>query len=225
MQYIFQKSIPPVAACFFSSIAIRMILLSRFVVKPDRLLGILAERATDKSLATLYREQIFTPLDIHQTQFLPSEDALQELVPGFDRDLIPLPGWHANKPENSAWSSLAYASGGMAATASDVMIFFAAIMRREIISDESYRIMTAVTRARMPKDKYLENFGLGLFRYGDVYRGTYGHMGLFVGSEAIALFDPERRFALVLLANVSRIKDRDSIIKEYLDVIESRLSD
>lgn len=184
------------------------------------LLGILAERATGRTLQTLYREEIFTPLGLQHTWFLPFDKAPGQLVVGFDRDLIPLPGWHTTTPHNAAWSSLAHASGAMAATASDVMRLFEAVMNREVVGEDSYRVMTSVARARHPEDTYLERFGLGLFRYGDVYRNTYGHIGLFVGSETIALFDPARKSVFVLLANVSRIRNRDLLVQRYLDAVE-----
>ncbi len=183
------------------------------------LLGIIAERATGKSLRALYRDEIFSPLSLHDTYFLPADHPSSELVTGYDRSLIPLPGWHVTKPDNTAWSSCAYASGGMAATASDVLRFFSAMLNREIISDQSFRLMTEFKKTKHPKDKFLENFGMGLFQYGDYYRGAYGHLGLFIGSEAISIFSPEKKFVLVSLANVSRIQNSDAIIQKYLDMI------
>jgi hypothetical protein len=110
----------------------------------------------------------------------------------------------------------------MAATASAVLTFFDAVMNQKIITEESYILMTQFTRAKKPKDKYLENFGFGLFQYGDSYAGAYGHLGLFIGSEAIAIFSPERKFVLIFLANVSRVDNSDAIIRKYLDVIIQR---
>ena len=183
------------------------------------LLGIIAERATGKSLQTLYHDEIYIPLSLTNTYFLPSDLIPAELVTSYDRSLIPLPGWHSADPDNTAWSSCAHASGGMAANASDVLRFFDSIMNREIITETSYNAMTQFTKANNPKDKYLENFGLGLFHYGNFYEGAYGHLGLFIGSEAIAIFLPEKKFVLVFLANVSRIDNSDAIIKKFLDVI------
>ncbi len=183
------------------------------------LLGIIAERTTGKSMGSLYRDEILTPLSLSHTYFLPSDAAPAELVTGYDRSLIPLPGWHSTGPENTAWSSCAYASGGMAATASDILRFFKAIMNREIINEQSFQQMTKFSRARNPKDTYLQDFGSGLFRYGVYTDDAYGHLGLFVGSESVAIFSPEKRFALIVLANVSRIEDSDAIIRKSLDVI------
>jgi D-alanyl-D-alanine carboxypeptidase len=187
---------------------------SNFVV-----LGLIAERATGRHLADLFRDEIFEVLSLHDTYFLPSESVPPQLVAGYDRDLIPLPGWQQTSPDNTAWSSAAYASGGMASTASDVMRFFGALSGGELLGDSSYREMTTFEEAAAPADHYLEEFGLGLFSYGDFFGGAYGHLGLFVGSEAIALFHPDGDFALVLLANVSRIRDKDGLVQKYLNVI------
>jgi hypothetical protein len=40
-----------------------------------------------------------------------------------------------------------------------------------------------------------------------------------VGSEAIAIFDPEGDFVLVLLVNLSRIRDREAPVQKFLRVI------
>jgi D-alanyl-D-alanine carboxypeptidase len=183
------------------------------------LLGIIAERTTGKTLQSLYRQEIFSPLALRHTYFLPSDSIPAGLVTGYDRNLIPLPVWHSTNPENTAWSSCAHASGGMAATAADVLTFFDAVMNRRIITEESYALMTQFIKAKKAKDKYLENFGLGLFHYGDFYAGAYGHLGLFIGSEAIAIFSPERKFVLVFLANVSRVDNSEVIIQQHLDSI------
>jgi D-alanyl-D-alanine carboxypeptidase len=182
------------------------------------LLGLIAEKAAGKPLNELYADEIFKPLMLHQTVFLPSDPAPSGLVDGFDRDLIPLPGWHVTRPENTAWSSCAHASGAMAATASDVLRFFTALMDGKIVGAESLGLMTSFERAAKPEDRYLAEFGSGLFRYGDFYDGCYGHLGLFVGSEAVALFHPQKRYTVALLANVSRIRDRDGLVKKFLDL-------
>jgi hypothetical protein len=107
----------------------------------------------------------------------------------------------------------------MAASASEVMRFFDALPARRLLGDSTYGEMTTFEETRTPADQYLENFGLGLFSYGDFFGSVYGHLGLFVGSEAIALFHPDGDFVLVVLTNVSGIRDKDGLIQKYLNVI------
>ena len=180
------------------------------------LLGLIAQRVTGRPLASLLREEILGPLHLESTAYLPAEATPPRLVAGFDRDLIPLPGWHVTTPENTSWSSLAVASGAMAASAGDVARFFEAVVGREVVSEASYRRMVSFETARHPQDRYLERFGSGLFAFGPYYGDAYGHPGLFVGSEALALFDPEERWVFVLLANVSRIRERDVLVEDLL---------
>ena len=108
----------------------------------------------------------------------------------------------------------------MAAVAGDVRRFFEAIPTGELLQPASVQKMTTTSRARRPQDRYLENFGSGLFQY-DMFQGAYGHMGLFIGTTTIAIFDPWQRYTLVLLANVSRIKNRDALVNSLLNVIRA----
>jgi D-alanyl-D-alanine carboxypeptidase len=184
------------------------------------LLGIIAERSVEKPLARISQEKIFVPLSLCHTYFLPVRESPPELAPGFDRDLVPKPGWFEVDPGNTSWSSRAYASGAMAATASDVLRFFEAVMTREIVGERSFALMTDFQTAPNSKDRHLRNFGLGLFKFGEDYGGAYGRPGLFIGSEAIALFDPRRDFVMAMFANVSRVRDMDTLIRKCLTVID-----
>lgn len=180
------------------------------------LLGLIAEQVTGKPFAALLHREILAPLGLTHTYLLPEEGVPAELVPGFDRDLIPLPGWQVMQPDNCAWSSCAFTSGGMAASAAEVLRFVAAILDCRLVIADDFARMSAFSTARTPRDKYLEGFGYGLFRYGAFFDGCYGHQGLFIGSEGIALLDPEGRYAVVLLANVSRIRELGRLVHEVL---------
>jgi len=185
------------------------------------LLGIIAEIVTGKSLNELYATEIFKPISLSNTYFLPLEIIPSKLITGYDRNLIPLPGWHTTEPNNTAWASCAFSSGSMAATASDILLFFNAVQNKTLVSDSSYQLMTHFAKAKEPKDKYFENFGMGLFQFGDYFGKTIGHLGLFVGSEAIALFSEEKNFIIVILTNTSRILNNDEIVQIYLKAISN----
>jgi hypothetical protein len=45
------------------------------------------------------------------------------------------------------------------------------------------------------------------------YEGVCGHLGLFVGSEVLTVFSPEKDFVLVLPPKVSQIENRDVLIR------------
>lgn len=184
------------------------------------LLGIIAEKISNQSLKDLFKHEILIPLNLSNTVFLPYDKAPGSLICGYDKNLIPLPGWYVNKPDNNSWSSCAYSSGGFASTAHDLLLFFDAILTRKIINENSYHLMTNVMSVENKKDKYLKHFGMGIFQYEDYYDHSCGHLGLFVGSEAVALFHQEKGYVFIFLSNFSYLKKKDEIIHQYLELIQ-----
>jgi D-alanyl-D-alanine carboxypeptidase len=183
------------------------------------LLGVIAEKITGKSLKALLKNNIIAPLKLENTYFLPDEKVPATLINGYDRDLVPLPGWFTVKPENTSWSSCAFASGSMASTAKDLLSFYNALLENKLINQNSFDLMMSFQDSKSNESIYLKHFGLGLFKF-DPYRGYYGHQGLFVGSEALALFNKESKSIFVILANVSTLKEKDELINAYLDKIQ-----
>ncbi len=183
------------------------------------LLGLIAEKVTGKPLKTLYREEIFEPLGLKNTYFVPYENPPINLVTGYDRNLIPLPGYQKIHPDNTSWSTCAHASGAIVSSASDVMRFFDAIMQAIILDEKSIKVMTFFHQGADEKEKYNKNFGLGIFHFDDVYDNTYGHLGLFIGSEALAIYHPEKGYVIVLIGNVSKF-NKDELIKDIIRIIE-----
>lgn len=180
-------------------------------------LGLIAEKATDKPPKDLYREQIIAPLGMRSTRFIPYEEAPANLVDGYDRNLIPLPGYHVVTPDNTSWSTCAFSSGAMVSTASDLSRFMAALMDARLVNEESLRAMTSFTEGGAKKEKYNKSFGLGLFRF-DIFSGTIGHLGLFLGSEVLALYHPDKRYVIALAGNVSRF-DKDGLVADIISIL------
>ncbi len=181
------------------------------------LLGLIAEKVTGKPLKDLYREQIIDPLGMRNTYFVPYEDAPANLTNGYDRNLIPLPGYHLVKPDNTSWSTCAFSPGAMVSTASDLLRFLGAIMDVSLISGDSLIAMTSFTEGRDEKEMYNRFFGMGLFRF-DVFDGTIGHLGLFIGSEALAIYHPGKRYVITLTSNVSKF-EKDRLVADIIRII------
>lgn len=182
------------------------------------LLGLIAEKITGKPLQDLYREEILGPLGMKNTYFLPYENPPADLVNGFDRSFIPFPEGYEVKANNTSWSTCAYASGAMASTAGDLMIFYTAVMDQTIISEKSLALMTSFQSGPDNNEKYLKNFGSGLFQFDEFNDTTYGNLGLFIGSEALALYHPEKRYVITLIGNVSRF-EKDELVREIIKVL------
>jgi D-alanyl-D-alanine carboxypeptidase len=183
------------------------------------LLGIIAEKITGKSLSTLIKDNIIRPLKLNNTYFLPDKKIPTTLINGYDRDLIPLPGWFVVKPNNTSWSSSAFGSGSMASTAKDILSFYNAFIDYKLIGDSCFNIMLNYQDSKSNKDLYQKHFGLGVFMF-DQYKGFYGHQGLFIGSESIALFNKDNKSIFVMITNVSTLKEKDVLISECLDKLE-----
>jgi len=181
------------------------------------LLGLIAEKVTGKPLKELYREQIIDPLCMRNTYFVPYEEAPANLTNGYDRNLIPLPGYHIVKPDNTSWSTCAFSSGAMVSTASDLSLLLAAIMDASIVSGDSLIAMTSFTEGGDKKERYNKFFGRGLFRF-DVLGGTIGHLGLFIGSEALVIYHPEKRYVIALIGNVSKF-EKDGLVADIISII------
>jgi D-alanyl-D-alanine carboxypeptidase len=183
------------------------------------LLGLIAEKVTGKPLKELYREEILDPLGLRNTFFVPYENPPLNLVSGYDRSLILFPGYIEIKSDNTSWSTCAYASGAMASTANDLMRFISSIMDTTIINKKSLELMTSFHQGADKKEKYNKNFGFGLFHFDTIYDNTYGHLGLFIGSEAIVLYHPEKIYIISLISNVSKF-NKDELIKDIIRIIE-----
>jgi len=183
------------------------------------LLGLIAEKVTGKPLKELYREEILNPLDLRNTFFVPYENPPINLVSGYDQSLIPSPGYIQIKSDNTSWSTCAYASGAMVSTANDLLKFISSIVDTTIINNKSLELMTSFHQGADKKEKYNKYFGFGLFHFDTVYDNTYGHLGLFIGSESIVLYHPEKKYIVSLIGNVSKF-NKDELIKDIIRIIE-----
>jgi D-alanyl-D-alanine carboxypeptidase len=187
------------------------------------LLGFIAEKVTGRPLQDLYREEILDPLGLKNTYFLPYDCPPVDLVNGYDRSFIPFPGGYVVKKDNTAWSTCAYASGAMASTAQDLMNFYDAIMNKTVVSERSFTAMTAFENSndKNNTEEYLDRFGFGLFQFNAAYDNTSGNLGMFIGSEALALYHPEKRYVITIVGNISRFH-KDRLVQEIIGIINQK---
>jgi len=179
------------------------------------LLGLIAKEATGEELDKLLKEKLFATSGLSGFTFHPVEDAPSNLINGFDRKFIPKPGFYELTKDNTSFSSAAYASGNLIATSEETARFFRALFDEQIITAPSLAQMTSFTTVSDPDNKYLAHFGNGLFEYhlnGEVH---YGHEGQFIGFDNVAVYDPEKKMTVVMLANVS-VYEKFGLLKEIL---------
>ena len=167
------------------------------------LLGLIAEKVTGKTAAQLLREQIISPLGLHNTYFVPYEPAPAMLVTGFDRDLSHFPGMLDIAPDNTSWATAAFTSGALASTADDLGAFYENLFAGRLLSQASMQEMTTFVDAYNPGFEEQDGYGLGLMRITVDGETWIGHVGEFMGSTSIAMYSPDDGTLIVVNANLS----------------------
>jgi hypothetical protein len=125
------------------------------------------------------------------------------LISGYDRKFIPYWGLYELTSKNTSFSSAAYASGNLVANSSDAAIFFHKLFMGEIINQNSLNKMLQFTQVVNSENEYQTYFGNGMFKYQLQNETYYGHEGQFIGFDNVVVFNPQRKFTVVLLGNLS----------------------
>ncbi|MCP3928143.1 MAG: beta-lactamase family protein [Bacteroidetes bacterium] len=167
------------------------------------LLGLIVEKVMGTSMAELLRERIIQPLQLDHTVFLPDDPAPSKLVIGYDREHVPYAGYLEVKADDISWSTLAFSSGAMASTASDMARFYHALFLDNFLSKSGLECMTSFVSVGKSKNKWLTCYGLGLFCYKVNGQNYWGHEGSFVGSDALTVYHPASQTAISIVGNVS----------------------
>ncbi len=169
------------------------------------LLGAIAEKASGRSIRDLYSEVICRPLGLSLTRFLPIEPTPAALRAGFDRSLIPLPWGYVHTPGAASWATLSFTSGAMATNARELALFVHALAVGKILGAASFEAMKAFTDCSFPDNAAIDGVGLGLFRFRLNGHEYWGHEGLMIGSQSVALHSVESGWTVAVIANVSRV--------------------
>jgi D-alanyl-D-alanine carboxypeptidase len=167
------------------------------------LLGLIAEKISGKPFVQQLHEQIIDPLRLEHTYFVPYEPAPVDLVTGFDRDLSSFPGMLDISKENTSWATAAFASGALASTADDLGVFFKSLFTGEMLSPSTMTEMTTFVSASNPGFSEQNGYGLGLMRIEVDGQELVGHVGEFMGSTAIAMHSPEKKYIIVITCDLS----------------------
>lgn len=167
------------------------------------LLGLIAEQITGQDAATLYRKRIFEPLGLHDTYFIPYEDVPKNLISGYDRDMVPLPGLIEMKPDDVSAATSAFTSGGMVSTADDLMKFYEALYTGHLLSSTSLDEMTTFFKAHDEDLPQITGYGLGLFRLEVDGEEVWASIGFFIGSTTMVAYSPGEKDIVAIIGNLS----------------------
>jgi D-alanyl-D-alanine carboxypeptidase len=155
------------------------------------LLGLVVEKLSRQSLSDYIKDHILTPLGMDHTS-LPTTNAFPEPhAQGYTSAT-------ADGAETTAtdWNpSWGWAAGAMISTLDDMHIWAPALATGKLLSPamQEQRLQTLGIPGQPPGDGY----GLGIFNLG----GWIGHNGSVPGYEAVTVYLPEKRIALVILIN------------------------
>ncbi len=167
------------------------------------LLGSIAEQIEGRPLGVIFDERLLGPLGLRGTHFLPSSPPAT-LRPGFDRALMPFPWGYVHRPECTSWETLAQGSGALASNARDLAWFLRALVRGRIVGQAALRSMTDFRPCAIADTPAIRGVACGLFLYEADGSRYWGHAGLMIGSESIALYCPQTGVTTAVVGNVSR---------------------
>jgi CubicO group peptidase (beta-lactamase class C family) len=154
------------------------------------LLGMIIEKRSGMSYAQFLRKNIFSPLQLSQTDYDESDVVIPDHARGY------IKGRERDKPFATAPQidiSVAYAAGGLRSTTADLLEWQRALFGYKLLSKESIDKMIAPHKA---------DYGFGLFIKRMEGLTVIGHSGGIPGFSALAAYVPETKLSVVLLANV-----------------------
>lgn len=173
------------------------------------LLGLIAEEVTGRQLAELYNEYLFDSLGLSNTRFVPYEPSPPELITGFVHHYaLSFRAWYPTAPENISWPTLAFSSGAMVTTATELAAFIRYLFGGELLSAESLDAMISMNGGREK----------GLQRISVNGKTWYGHEGEITGFESMTLFHPDTEWVIAVCSNTTPFR-----VKEAVRVIDSKL--
>lgn len=174
------------------------------------LLAIVAERATGKKLAELYRQYIEEPLGLEKTWLAWHEKAKGQLATGY---MGYVEYWKHSEMFGELGSTaildrspVDYGSGGLIATAEESLKFLHALLGKKLLTEKSLAAMMpyqeiAPLGVHQEGASEKQRYGLGLL---ERKRGKYtfvGHGGLFTGHTAGLWQVPECNLEIALYFN------------------------
>lgn len=158
------------------------------------LLGLVAERATGRSILDLYQQRLWTPLDLQEI-FLPGlQDPPRPVAPALGATAVTAPLDHMSV------LSIGHAAFGLLASARTVARWGRALFTGTVISEEMQRAMRELVPAagNIPGET---GAGLGIRSYGYLDRMQFGHSGGASYGSSLLLFDPDTGVTVAVLMN------------------------
>ena len=92
----------------------------------------------------------------------------------------------------------------MATNARELALFLHALANGRVLGKDAFEAMKSFSECAMPDTPEINGVGLGLFRFSLNGREYWGHEGLMIGSQSIALHCAETGMTMAVIGNASR---------------------
>jgi len=184
------------------------------------LLGMILEEVTGKPYGELLHNAA-TKMGLDRIYY-PAYPNILILANGYDETLLNL-GKRNLTAFRTSMESGAFSAGGIAASSHDVAVYFHILFSGEWLADETVAQMMNTIDAPDEDLPLQIGYGLGVRNFVIDSEAVYGHTGTIPGYSGIAMYNPSKGYTIVILSNVSTIKQTDiyaslqKIILEYLD--------
>lgn len=186
-------------------------------------LGLLAERVGEATLADQVRRRFLEPLGLARTFYQPTEAALGPVAHGYrfetsaaDSPAIDLSDGTAMAPFTSVVTA-AGGAGGMAATPADLARWARALYAGRALAEPSVVAMVGDVALTDRHDPSLP-YGLGVQAVELDGRPTLGHSGRLLGFRSVVRWLPDEAISIAVMTNQSRT-DPAVIAAEVMDTI------
>ena len=167
------------------------------------LLSIILEKASGKTFEEVYKEEVFTPLNLQSAYYSASKPIPDHAVTGHVEYTYASGQFHNAK--NLYIDELGIGGdGGIAINAYDLSVFLESLMKGQLLTSSSLTQMT--DWFDIPKDEQWEEFGqtengYGLEKFNTQYGYAAGHTGSVDGFSSYGFYFPEQDMTYILLVN------------------------
>ncbi len=169
--------------------------------------GMILESVTGKSLPSLIRDSILTPLQLNHTFFPPDETPTYDLARFWGAGggyILPLESY-----------SLPNAAGALLSTPEDVVHFWEGLFNGSLISKSTLNTKMLQMAVNSADNKY--GYGLGIFKDNYFNNSGYSHGGTWLGQINSNFIDTVRGITICVLSN------QDSLSNSYTDAVVAAL--
>lgn len=159
------------------------------------LLGLVAEQATGRGMVDLYRQRLFSPLDLQEI-FMPGlEEPPRQVAPALSSS-----GLLVAPLDRMSLVSIGWSAFGLMASARDVARWGHALFTGQVVSDEMQAAMKELVPAagNIPGET---GVGLGIRSYAYFDRVQLGHSGGAAFGSSLLLHDVETGVTVVVVMN------------------------